>query len=202
MNQPTPAEIKASLIKWLGKSNVTFKPGWDKRGRPWSNGLRGLIVHDLVGVDQGAIDWTYAAGESMPYCNSVTTVDGKVIVNSVLSCWHSGTGGPWPAAGVPKDMGSYYLWGIEHAVWGKNVNEYTPKMLDATAKTVCAIREVAGNAWPRRGPWKRLIRHASWTDGGKELGLSYWLPTRGRKVDTIRDITSWRQDAAAAWRNK
>ena len=200
MKQPTAKEIRASLVKWLGRNNVTFKPGWDKRGRQWSGGLRGLIVHDLVGVDQGAIDWTYAAGESMPYCNSVTTKDGKVIVNSVLSCWHSGLGGPWPAANIPKDQGHIYLWGIEHAVWGRSVDEYTPAMLDATAKTVCAIREVAGSGWPSRSPWKRLIRHASWTDGGRELGMDYYLPTRGRKVDTVRPLAEWRKDAAEMWR--
>lgn len=199
MKQPTPAEVKKSLIKWLGKNNVVFKPGWDKRGRSWSGGVRGVMVHDLVGVDQGAIDWTNAAGESMPYCNSVTTADGKVIINSVLSVWHSGAGGPWPKADVPKDQASYFIWGIEHAVWGKKLDEYTPAMVDATAKTVCAIREVAGDAWPKRYAWQRLVRHASWTDGGKELGLSYYLSTRGRKVDTLRDLVLWRKEARDCW---
>ena len=200
MKQPTPAELKAALIKWVGKKNLVFKPGWDKRGRQWAEGLRGVIVHDLVGVDQGAIDWTNAAGEQYPYCNSVTTVDGKVIVNSVLSVWHSGTGGPWPKAGVPKDQAHLFTWGIEHAVWGKNVNEYSEAMLDATARTICAVREAAGDAWPKRGPWQRVIRHASWTDGGKDLGLDYWLPTRGRKVDTVRDLFGWRRDASNIWK--
>ena len=197
----TPQEIRTALLDWVGKKNLVFKDKWDTRGRPWSGGLRGVIVHDLVGVDQGAIDWTYAAGEAMPYCNSVTTKEGKVIINSVLSCWHSGLGGPWPAAGVPQDKGSYFLWGIEHNTWGK-VDDITEEQALATAKTIGALREVAGKAWPTRRPWSRIIRHAGWTDGGSELGLNYWLPTKGRKVDTARPLKAWREDARDAWTAK
>ncbi len=193
------ATIQAALIDWLGKKNVTFKAKWDSRGRPWSGGLRGVMVHDLVGVDQGAIDWTYAAGESMPYCNSVTLKDGKVVVNSALSVWHSGLGGPWPAASIPQDQGSYFLWGIEHQTWG-TIDDITDAQAEATAKTICALREAAGKAWPQRSPFTRVIRHASWTDGGSELGLNYWLRTKGRKIDTARPLKNWREDARAMWK--
>jgi hypothetical protein len=197
----TPAKIKEALIDWVGAKHLVFKPGWDTRGRPWSGGLRGVIVHDLVGTDQGAIDWTYAPGEQYPYCNSVTTHD-KVIVNSALSCWHSGLGGPWPAVNIPQDQGHLFLWGIEHNIWGRNLNEYSPTMLDLTAKTLCALRDVTGNEWGRRAPFSRVIRHASWTDGGRELGLDYWLRTKGRKVDTLRPLRDWREDARTAWRSR
>jgi hypothetical protein len=193
--------IKAALLDWIGSKHLEFKPGWDTRGRPWSGGLRGVIVHDLVGVDQGAVDWTYAPQESMPYCNSVTTQD-KVVVNSVLSCWHSGLGGPWPAVGVPQDQGSYFLWGIEHTTWGA-VDDITDLQAELTAKTICALKEAAGpKAWPNRRPFTRVIRHASWTDGGAELGLNYWLRTKGRKVDTKRPLADWREDARAMWKTR
>ena len=202
-----PLTIAAALLDWIGPKRLEFKPGWDKRGRPWSEGLRGVIVHDLCGVDQGAIDWTYAPQESMPYCNSVTTSGlnagpARVIINSALSCWHSGLGGPWPAAGVPQDMGSYYLWGIEHNTWGQ-IDDITDAQAELTAKTICALKEAAGaKAWPNRRPFSRVIRHASWTDGGPELGLSYWLRTKGRKVDTQRPLADWRADARAMWKTR
>ena len=197
MSAPTPKDYQTALKDWLGK-RVTFKRGWNTRGREWAGGMRGVIVHDLCGVDQGAIDWTNAPQEDMPYCNSVTTYD-KVVVNSVLSVWHSGLGGPWPAAGVPQDQGSYYLWGIEHTTWGQ-VDDITDEQADMTARTICALREVAGvKAWPNRRAWSRVIRHASWTDGGKELGLNYWLRTKGRKVDTQRPLAERRADARDMW---
>lgn len=198
----TPRQVREALQDWIPADRLEFRAGWDRRGRPWAQGVRGVMVHDLVGVDQGAIDWTYAAGQSFPFCNSVTAQypDGraKVIVNSVLSCWHSGTGGPWPAAGVAKDTAHLSVWGIEMNVWGKSVAEYSDAMIDLTTRTVCAIREVS-EVWPRLRPWSRLIRHASWTDGGPELGLTYWLPTRGRKVDTVRPLADWRRDARRVW---
>lgn len=192
---------KKVLIKWLGKNNVEFKSGWDKRGDQWVGGApRAVMNHDLVGVDQGAIDWTNAAGELKPYCNAVVTHD-KVIINSVLAVFHSGLGGPWPKAGVPANVGSWYIWGTEHAVWGKKLDEYSPEMLGLSARLTCAVKEIAGTSWPEgRGTWSRLIRHASWTDGGPELGMRSWLPTRSRKVDTLRPLLAWRQDAKNCWK--
>lgn len=196
----TPRQIKEALQDWIPAKKLVFRDGWDTRGRSWSGGLRGVVLHDLVGVDQGAIDWTYAPSDSMPYCNSVTTHD-RVIVNSCLSVWHSGAGGAWPAAGVPQDQGSFYLWGIEHAVWGKSSSEYSDEMKELTARTICAIRQ-ASDVWPKRFPMSRVIRHASWTDGGAELGLSYWLPTKCRKVDTVRPLAEWRKEARAMWASR
>ncbi len=195
----TPRQLEEALRDWIPAKKLDFRPGWNTRGTAWYGGLRGLIVHDLVGVDQGAIDWTYAPSSPVPYCNSVTT-HTKVIVNSCLSVWHAGTGGPWPAAGIPKDQANAYCWGIENAVWGRSVDEYSDEMRDLTSRTICAVREAAG-IWPRRAPFSRVVRHASWTDGGSELGMTYWLPTRGRKVDTKLPLSTWRADARARWKS-
>lgn len=201
----SPAAIREALLDWLGPKRLTFKPGWDTRGRPWVGGIRGVIVHDLVGVDRGAVDWTYAAGELMPYVQSVVGrpesgpgMDGHVIINTALSCWGSGAGGPWPAANIRQDQAHLFIWQIEHATWGR-VDDITDRQAESTARMICAIREVAGTSWPSRRPWSRVIRHASWTDGGPELGLTYWLPTRGRKVDTKRPLRDWRTEARARW---
>lgn len=199
VKQPTAKEIRQSLVKWLGKDRLVWRDGWDTRGRPWQHGLRGVVEHHLVGVGDGAVDWCsgHSMGLQYPACNAVIRRDGSVHVFSVLSANHSGLGGPWPAAGVPKDMGSHYLWGTEFESWGR-VQDFTPAMLDAQARMDCALREVAGKeAFPS---FRRLVNHKGWTNGGLELGMIAKLPTYGRKNDTLYDAAVFRKNARARWK--
>lgn len=198
MIAPSAREIRQSLVKWLGKDRVVWRDGWDTRGRPWEHGLRGVVEHHLAGVGDGAVDWL--SGESMGYqypaCNACIRRDGTVHVFSVLSANHSGTGGPWPRAGVPANVGSYYLWGTEFESWGR-VPDFTKPMWDAQARLDCALREVAGkDAFPS---FRRLINHKDWTDGGPGLGMVSWLPTRGRKNDTLYGYQEFRRNARERW---
>jgi hypothetical protein len=132
-----------------------------------------------------------------PYCNSAIRRDGKVYVLSALSAWGSGVGGPWPAAGIPKDLGHLYLWQTEFESWGRG-QDFTDGMWEAQALQDCALRDVAGpDAFPN---FRRLINHASWTNGGRDLGLTYNFATYGRKNDTLYPVREFRSRANAAWK--
>lgn len=199
MNRPTAAQVRRALEKWVPADRLEFWPGWDRRGRPWSGGIRGVIQHHIAGVGDGAVKWCdgKSSGFAYPFCNVVIRRDGTVIVMSVLSAWGSGRGGPWPRAGIARDQAHLYTWQIEFESWGRK-EDFTPQMIDSGARVNCAIRDVAGaKAFPN---FRRLIRHADWTDGGVPLGLTYWLPTRGRKNDTIRPAVEFRKEARRRWK--
>ena len=88
------------------------------------------------------------------------------------------------------------MWQNEFESWGRE-KDFTDAMWKSQAVLDCAIREVAGSeAFPS---FARLINHKGWTDGGAELGLDYYLPTRGRKNDTLYDIAEFRTRADALW---
>ena len=199
MNTPTARQVEKSLARWLPKGRLELWQGWKSRGRPWSGGIRGVIQHHIAGVGDGAVKWCdgTSSGSAYPFCNVVIRRDGTVILMSALSAWGSGTGGPWPRAGIPKDAAHLYTWQIEYESVGL-VDDFTPEMIDSGARVNCAIREVAGpEAFP---DFRRLARHADWTNGGRPLGLSYWLPTYGRKNDTIRPASDFRREANRRWK--
>lgn len=199
MIQPTPKDIKTALLDWLGSDRVVFADGWKTRGRPWTYGIRGVVEHHWAGVGDGGLEWMTARDGAYPYCNSAIRRDGVVHVLSALSAWGSGVGGGWPAAGVPKDLGHLYLWQTEFESWGKT-QDFTEAMWESQALHDCALREVAGpEAFPN---FRRLINHASWTNGGRDLGLSYNLPTYGRKNDTLYPVSEFRRRANAAWKTR
>ena len=207
MKQPTPKEIKAALKDWLPADLLVFRPGWKERGRPWSYGIRGLMVHHWAGTGDGGQQWMEARAGSYPYCNSTirrgtdTSKDGQVMVVSALSAWHSGLGGPWGRAGVPKDVAHLMVWGVEMegplSSTKYGVDDMTDAQWDSLTKVVGAIREVAGpEAFPNN---QRVIRHADWTDGTAGVA-NFTLPTVGRKNDVWRDTKSIRQMCNRAWR--
>ncbi|MEN6306039.1 MAG: hypothetical protein ABFD96_25160, partial [Armatimonadia bacterium] len=104
MNQPTPREIKVALRDWVPANLLIFRPGWKDRGRPWTYGIRGLMVHHWAGTGDGGQEWMEQRSSQYPYCNNTIRRDGRVMIVSALSAWHSGLGGPWGRAGVPKDV--------------------------------------------------------------------------------------------------
>lgn len=198
MKQPTAKEIKTALRDWLGDL-VKFEDGWKTRGRPWQYGLRGVVEHHWSGVGDGGFEWMKARDGAYPYCNSAIRRDGRVYVLSALSAWGSGLGGPFPRAGVPKDLAHLYLWQTEFESWGRE-QDFTDGMWEAQALQDCALREVAGpEAFP---DFRRLINHESWTNGGRDLGLSYRLPTFGRKNDTLYPVKDFRRNANKAWKQR
>lgn len=198
MKQPSASEVIDSIQKWAKRSGVEVQVhrGATTRGRPWSGGLRGCVEHHWAGVGDGGLSWMAALDGSYPYCNAAIRKDGTIVILSALSAWGSGVGGPWPAAGVPKDQGHLYLWQNEFESWGRE-QDFTDEQWRAQAAIDCAIREVAGSeAFPS---FARLINHKGWTDGGPEMGLDYYLPTRGRKNDTLYGIERFRVNAQELW---
>ena len=204
MKSPSPNEIRDALRDWLPKTRLSFERGWNTRGRPWSGGIRGVVVHHWAGMGDGGAAWMAQHGTSAyPYCNAIVRRDGRVRVLSALSAWHSGTGGPWEKAGIPKDVGHLYLWGIEMEgplpTTRYGVDDMTPAQWGNTARMICAIREVAGpEAFPG---WSRVIRHGDWTDGTAGVSSSP-LPTRGRKNDVWRPTKEIRKLARDRWEHK
>ena len=71
MNQPTPKDIKKALRKWVPRSKLSFASGWKTRGRPWSYGIRGVMVHHWAGTGDGGQTWMEARDGAYPYCNNV-----------------------------------------------------------------------------------------------------------------------------------
>jgi hypothetical protein len=201
MNQPTPKEIKRALKDWVPEDKLIMRPGWKTRGRPWTYGIRGVMVHHWAGTGDGGQMWMEARDGAYPYCNSTVRRDGRVMVISALSAWHSGLGGPWGRAGVPKDVAHLMVWGIEmegplrSTKYG--VDDMTDEQWESTVQVACAIREVAGpEAFPN---FQRVIRHADWTDG--TAGVSnFTLPTVGRKNDVWRPTKDIRRMCNRAWR--
>lgn len=199
---PTAQEVREALQDWIKSSkNITFRPGWNTRGRPWYNGIRGTMVHHWAGVGKGALEWMGQVGTSTyPYCNVALERDGHVTVWSCLSAWHSGTGGPWGRAGVPKDLAHLSVFGIEMegplSSTKYGTDDMTDKQWERVARINCAIREVAGpEAFPN---FRRVIRHRDWTDGTAGVSKNS-LPTVGRKNDVWEDIRPIRQAAKELW---
>ena len=198
MKSPTASEVIEAIEKWarVAGVSVVVDRGARTRGRAWSYGIRGVVEHHWAGVGDGGLEWMAARDGSYPFCNAAIRRDGTIVILSALSAWGSGTGGPWPAAGVPKDQGHLYLWQNEFESWGREP-DFTRAMWAAAAAIDCALREVAGpEAFP---DFTRLINHKGWTDGGPEMGLDYYLPTRWRKNDTVYNISEFRTRAQTLW---
>lgn len=207
MKSPDHREIKQALRDWIPEDRLTFRPGWKTRGRPWSNGIRGMMVHHWAGTGDGGQQWMEQVGTSQyPYCNSTirrgtgSSVDGEVMVISAYSAWHSGLGGPWGKAGVPKDAAHLMVWGAEmegplpSTRYGKD--DMTDLQWDSLFRLSCALREVAGpEAFPN---FQRVVKHSDWTDGTGGVA-KYTLPTVGRKNDVWADLKFIRSGCKKMW---
>jgi hypothetical protein len=209
MNQPTPKEIRTALRDWLPHRLVTFRPGWKTRGRPWSYGIRGVMFHHWAGQGDGGQLWMEARSGAYPFCNATvrrgtgSSRDGEVMVISALSAWHSGLGGPWGRAGVPKDVAHLMVWGIEMegpaSTTPFGTDDMTDAQWDSSVRMACAIREVAGpEAFPN---FSRAIRHGDWTDGTAGVA-AYTLPTVRRKNDVWRPTKDIRRMCNRAWKER
>ena len=203
MLTPTPDQIATSFKDWLPKSKLIFRPGWNTRGRPWSYGIRGAMIHHWAGTGDGGQEWMEARGEAYPFCNATVRRDGRVMVISALSAWHSGTGGPWNKAGVPKDAAHLMVWGFEMegpmSGCKYGVDDMTDAQWKNLSKAICALREVAGpEAFPN---FQRVIRHGDWTDGTNGVSEAP-LPTIGRKNDVWADTKFIRRMAKDRWEQR
>lgn len=189
--RPNPDQIKEAILDYGIKAS--FAKGWNTRGRPWSYGLRGHFKHHTAGVGDGVLAYVLNTGGRYPFCNDYTRKDGRLIVTSALSAWHSGAGGPWNKFGIQKDLAHLYCWGSEIESMGTS-KDMTDAQFDTQHKLSAAFRDLCG--W---GSFDRVVNHKGWTNGVPELGISYRLPTYGRKIDTVYDIDVWRKGAQKAW---
>lgn len=202
--KPSADQIAEALRDWVPERKLIFRPGWNTRGRQWSYGIRGCMVHHWAGTGDGGQAWMEQNGTSAyPYCNNTVRTDGRVMVLSALSAWHSGLGGPWNRAGVPKDAAHLMVWGIEmegpQPGTKFGVDDMTDQQWRNTARVICAIREVAGvEAFPN---FQRVVTHADWTDGTGGVA-STTLPTVGRKNDVWADTPFIRRQAKDRWLTK
>ena len=182
MSFPTPS--KRQLADAFRDHAVTFVEHRKvSAGRDaWANGLRAATVHHTAGKDSAdylATHW------SLPGANVVINhgryngrdVDGRAVVLSWGSCWHSGDGGPWRGV-AGKDSLHLVSWGIEIESLGTR-----PDMTDAQLETVGRMLAALVDLGMPAG---NIHRHADWTDGtGPVKGAS--SSTRGRKIDTRRE---------------
>jgi hypothetical protein len=200
MRTPTPTEIATALRDWVPAKDLIFRPGWDTRGRKWSYGIRGAMVHHWAGSGDGGQTWMEARSGAYPFCNNTVRFDGRVMVLSALSAWHSGTGGPWARAGVPKDLAHLMVWGIEmegpRPGTKFGVDDMTEAQWRSTTRVICAIRDVAGKeAFPN---FQRVVRHGDWTDGTNGVSDAP-LVTLRRKNDVWADTQFIRRLARKRW---
>jgi len=190
--RPKPDQIKEAILDYGIKAS--FAKGWNTRGRPWSYGLRGHFKHHTAGVGNGVLAYILNTAGRYPFCNDYTRRDGSLIVVSALSAWHSGAGGPWSKLGIQKDLAHLYCWGSEIESRGL-VKDITDEQFETQHKLSAAFRDLVG--W---GSFDRVINHKGWTNGVPELGISYKLPTYGRKIDTLYSADVWRNGAELAWK--
>lgn len=196
MSGPSYGQVIRAIKKWGKRAGVkvTIDSGAKTRCRPWSYGLRGMVIHHWAGVGDGGLEWMAARGESYPYCNAAVRTDGEIVVFAAGSAWGSGTGGPWTDAGIPKDQAHLYCFQVENESWGIE-KDFTPAMFAANAAIACALREVGGEYFP---DFTRCINHCDWTNGTGGVS-NYRLPTYGRKNDTLYNPGQFRKPAQILW---
>lgn len=196
MSGPSYGQVIRAVKKWGKRAGVkvTIDSQAKTRCRPWSYGLRGMIIHHWAGVGDGGLEWMAARQETYPFCNAAVRRTGEIVLLAAGSAWGSGTGGPWEAAGIPKDSAHLYCFQVENESWGE-VKDFTPEMFAANAAIACALREVGGADFP---DFTRLVNHCDWTNGSGGVA-SYKLPTYGRKNDTLYSPGKFRKPAQELW---
>lgn len=199
-------DLKRALITWLGRDNVTFMPGWDKKHR--GIGWKGtgavpvaLLVHHTAGAqtsstdpkhpgnsksaDKGQADYVQNMNPSgTPGANFTLGRSGHLWVHSAYPVWHSGVGSfrgksPYDSLGVPDDKGADYMLGCECVSKGQK-KDFTSKEKWALGYLANACRQASG--W--KGLTKRLPRHKDWTT---------------RKIDVLypgSQLRTWATNAA------
>ena len=89
----------------------------------------------------------------------------------------------------------HHLFGVELESKGTSANTdakvtdtdgITPQQVESFTRLACALCELMDV------DEKSILRHADWTDGGPKFG-GPWLPTRGRKNDTLVPTEFWRK---------
>jgi len=198
----TSEQFKKALKKW--DVNAVYYDGWDSAnidpfGVSPSMGI--LAHHTGNGGARGnspSVPWQ-VRNDYFPiraaHCNIGR--NGEVTILAARGAYHAGAGGPVTigSGAVPKDTGNRYLYGIELESKGTSASTtakvtdtdgITPEQVESFTRLACALCELM------EIDEKSILRHADWTDGGPKFG-GPWLPTRGRKDDTLVPTSFWRR---------
>lgn len=197
---PSPQELLEALRDH--GVPVRLAEGWDTVGRPWksasSPGLMAATVHHTatptaVGASGAPSLWWLLNAYDKPAANMLIGRGNRdVWLASSGSCWHCGTGGPFPAIGIHNACDEGYtgaarMFGIEIDDPGKKYGTITQEQIANTAKTLAALSDLCG--WPEDG--SRIITHQAWTDGSYGVNPNGPSPYIGRKGDTMHK--AWRE---------
>jgi len=198
----TAKQLKAALKKH--KVNVVYYEGWDSAAiDPFGvSPSMGLVAHHTAnGGARGnnpSLPWQ-VHNDLYPvraaHCNIGR--DGLVTIIAARGAYHAGAGGPVTIGSgiVPKDQGNKYLFGVELESKGTSARTdakitdtdgITPQQVESFTRLACALLELMDV------DEKSILRHADYTDGGPKFG-GPWLPTRGRKNDTLVPTSFWRR---------
>ena len=198
----TAAQFKKALKKH--GVNAVYYEGWDSSAiDPFGHSPdMGVVMHHTAnGGAKGnnpSVPWQ-VHNEFYPVRAAHVNIgrDGLVTVLSARGAYHAGAGGPITLGSgvVGKDTGNQHLFGIEIESKGTSANTsakvtdvdgVTPEQVESATRLCVALCELMGI------DEKSICRHADWTDGGPKFG-GPWLPTRGRKNDTLVPTTFWRR---------
>lgn len=171
-----PAPAPGDILDALRDHGLapTLWGGWDTRGRPWNAGLRALVDHYTAGVGPGVREWCANDAGRYPFVNAFVDRSGGYTLLSALSCWGSGTGGPWAGVAAADSL-HLVAYQTEVESWGTS-NDFTDEMLEALGRGNAAIVDLGV-------PAAHEVNHRDWTDGTGGVG-GYPLSTAGRKPDT------------------
>ena len=109
------SDIVSHLKEW--GLDVVVKDGYKTRGRPYTFTPRAIIAHHTASnsssgnfASESVV--TYGRpGLPGPLCHFLLGRNGQVKIIALGYANHAGYGGP--KAGIPKDLGNRYAWGIE-----------------------------------------------------------------------------------------
>ena len=198
----TAKEFKKALKKW--GVNATYYEGWDSAAiDPFGvSPSMGIVAHHTANSgakgNNPSVPWQ-VHNEFYPVRAAHVNIgrDGLVTVLAARGAYHAGAGGPVTigSGAVPVNQGNKYLFGVELESKGTSasttakvtdVDGITPEQVESFTRLACALCELMDV------DDKSILRHADWTDGGPKFG-GPWLPTRGRKNDTLVPTTFWRK---------
>lgn len=152
-------DIVTHLREW--GLHVQTKPGYATRGRPYSFHPRGVLCHHTA---SGSLSGNFGSENIVtngrsdlpgPLCQFLLGRDGTVKVIALGYANHAGYGGPH--AGIPKDQGNSYLYGIEAENNGVG-ERWSKKQLNAYYRLCAALLDYMNidNA-------NRVFGHKEWT---------------------------------------
>lgn len=185
-------DLRAALLRTLGKQRVVFLKGWsDNYTGAWRGPSRkpqGLMLHHTAaaatdstvptakGNQRGANDNVIQFIEEhykVPAANFTLDRDGTVYVHASQAIWHAGVGTfkgkePWSGLGIPDDSANRYMLGVEIMSKGMK-KDFTVAQKESLALLILACSSCSPDWEPL---WlKNRPQHRDWT--ARKVDLRY-----------------------------